>query len=205
IILDKQFQSKDLTIQVDTLEKGKGVEFFVMSAEAESISSQYLADTRIKLIQWTLDYENRVVKDGDKVIFKVKDHFTETRPKSGPKQDASLRGLWFPIRSAFAQSSEVPRLIMALRSDNPSVRRNARDALTRIGLEGVKPMMIAWRQASSDYRVTLGVVYALNSMLRDDTTQNRMVAKELTDDDIKLLVNVVSDEDKTTRLQATEF
>lgn len=208
IILEKQFKNSQLTIQVDTNENTEGDEFFEIRGDSQTIVDRYFANPRTEVIKWAFDYANKVVKDGDEVIFKVPERLEERQITIRSKPNASLHRLLAPIGLAFAgivEPRDVPRLITELKSDNPIVRRNARDELITVGPEGVKPMMTALRQSSGDYRVKLGVVFALNGMLREAAARNRMVARELTDDDIKLLVNAASDDDKTVRLQATEF
>jgi hypothetical protein len=208
IILEKPFKNAQLTIQVDTNENTEGDEFFEMRGDSQSIMDQYFANPRAEVIKWTFDYANKVVKDGNAVLFKVPERLEERQLTDWLKPHASLYRLLAPLGSAFAgpvEPREVPQLIAELRSDNPIVRRNARDELIAVGPEGVKPMMTALHQSSGEYRVKLGVVFALNGMLREETARNGPVARELTDDDLTLLVHAAFDDDQTVRLQAAEF
>jgi hypothetical protein len=208
IMLEKQFKNAQLTVQIDTNEHTESDQFFEMRGEGQTIVDRYFGNPRTEVIKWTFDYANRVIKDGDEVIFKVPERLEERQIGVRRMPTALLHSPLVPRGLAFAgpvEPREVPRLIAELKSDNPIVRRNARDELIAVGPAGVKPMMTTWRQSSGDYRVKLGAVFALNGMLREDTSRNRAVAGELTNDDIALLVHAASDADKTVRLQATEF
>jgi hypothetical protein len=66
-------------------------------------------------------------------------------------------------------------------------------------------MMAAVRSGSSDYRVRLGVLYALSEMLRRNPEQRAAISAALNNDDFPFLVAAASDNDKTIRLQAADF
>lgn len=207
IILDRQFRNPQLTIQVETNEKDDDKQFFEMTGDGETIVKRYFANPSTQVIKWVFDYETRTIKDGDTVIFRVPDRLDERHLGADPRPDAWLR-VPALIGRAFAgivEPREVPRLIADLKSDNPIVRRNARDDLVAAGPEGVRPMMAAWRASADEYRVKLGVVFALNGMLREKGSANKAIAGLLSDADIKLLVDAANDDDKTVRLFAAEF
>jgi HEAT repeat protein len=100
---------------------------------------------------------------------------------------------------------ESAALVNNLTDDDPRVRRNARDALIALGAAAVEPLAQAWRNAPDDYDTKLGTVIVMNDMLRNDTNIASKISGKLNSDDIRLLVNALSDSDKTIRLQTTEF
>ena len=213
ILLDKKLKSNRLSIQVDTTERGDGREFFEIIGDAQMIQSRYLADTvdNDRQIQWTFDYNKRVVKDGPDVIFSEQDRLPE------PPASSQRTGLldWIPVHitKAHAESVAVPPpgapavgdLIAKLKSDDTSERRNARDALSVLGPEAVSAMIAAVRSNPSEYRIRLGVLYALSEMLRRDPEQRAAVSAALAPEDFPFLVAAASDDDKTVRLQAASF
>src|SRR5216683_6298796 len=71
VLLDKKLKSNRLSIQVDTTEKGAGREFFEIIGDAQVIQTRYLSEAtdNDRQIQWTFDYDRRVVKDGQDTIF----------------------------------------------------------------------------------------------------------------------------------------
>ena len=68
-----------MSVQVDTTEKGHGREFFELIGSSQVISERYLSDTAdvSKVIQWSIDYDRRVIKDGSVVIFAEPDQLDE--------------------------------------------------------------------------------------------------------------------------------
>jgi hypothetical protein len=53
-------------------------------------------------------------------------------------------------------------------------------------------MLQSWQKEPTDYKTKLGVVIVLNDMLRNNTNIARKVSDNLSDDDIRLLVNALS-------------
>jgi HEAT repeat protein len=92
-----------------------------------------------------------------------------------------------------------------LTDDDPRLRRNARDVLIALGPAAVVPMLEAWRKSPADYRTKLGAVVVMNNMLRNDGNIAGKISERLMGEDIRLLVNALSDTDKTVRLQTTEL
>jgi hypothetical protein len=208
ILLDHKLRSERLSIQVDTTEKGEGLESFEMIADAKTVQSRYLAEDD-KQIQWEFDYNQRVVKDGKDVIFSVPDSL---QPAAAPQRSSLLD--WLPsleISSAFAQGAAagsdpaVVDYITKLKSDDASVRRNAREDLAAMGAPAVGTMMSALRSDGSDYRVRLGVVYALSQALKHNPDQRSAISSALKSEDFPALVAAASDDDKTIRQQGADF
>jgi hypothetical protein len=106
-------------------------------------------------------------------------------------------------------AADASKAIENLKSDNPILRSNARYDLVACGVKAVAPMMDAWRQDAGNYRLTEGIVVALNDMLRiDDPRMALDVSRKLKGDDIQRLVdaaNAPGETHKTVRLQATEL
>jgi hypothetical protein len=212
VLLEKKLKSNRLSIQVDTTEKGDGKEFFEIIGDAQAIQTRYLSDDTDsdKQIQWAFDYAQRVVKDGPDVIFKEQDSLQGLLPaqKSGMLDWPPALG----ISTALAQDATVrPNpavvndLISKLKSDDTTVRRNARDDLSALGPPAVETMMASLKSSGDNYRVRLGVMYALQDMLRRNPDQRAAVSKALKSDDFPVLVAAASDDDKTIRLQAAGF
>jgi hypothetical protein len=182
IFLDKALHGQRLSVQIDTTEKGNGKEFFELIGSSKRISDLYLTDTgpHSNLIQWNFDYEHRTVKDGNVIIFAEADQLDENLL---PKQTHAFLKTWPSlIDTAVAQSnasvppaqpsagtpSELPsaagdpvaaesiRYIADLKSDDPTVRRNARDALVGLGTQAIPPLMKQLRTDTADYRVKGG-------------------------------------------------
>ncbi|WFU54643.1 hypothetical protein QA639_34415 [Bradyrhizobium pachyrhizi] len=213
VLLEKKLKSSRLSLQVDTTEKGDGREFFELIGDAETIQSRYLSDglDADKQIQWTFDYDKRVVKDGREVIFSERESLEGSR-------DATRHASWLnsdPIthliisaaraQTAPDQPSNMKDLIEKLKSDDTSERRNARDQLSTGDPSTIPQMMDAFRGSSQNYRVRLGVVYALDEMIRRSPNQRSAISAALKLDDFPLLVSAASDDDKTVRMQAAEF
>jgi hypothetical protein len=211
VLLEKRLRSNRLSIQVDTTERGDGREFFEIIGNTEAIQRRYLADDvdAEKTIQWTFDYNNRVVKDGNDVIFSEQDRLLE--PSVPSPRSGLIDGLKFAMSTARAQTAQpaspvqVSDLISKLKSDDTSERRNARDALSILGPASVAPMMSALRATPDNYRTKLGVLYAMSEMLRHDPGQRNAVSAALAAGDFPLLVSAASDDDKTIRYQAAGF
>jgi len=209
IILDKALKSQRMSVQVDTTEKGPNHEFFELIGSSQAISERYLSDTADpnKVIQWTIDYDHRLIKDGGTIIFAEADQLDENMfPK---KQQHTM---WWStlMRSAVAESAPpsgatVARLLPDLESDDPAARRNARDALTLIGAPSVAPMMTELRAHPEDYRLRDGVIYVLATTLTRNPAEKSAISSALRSEDFPILVSAASDDDKTVRLQAAVF
>ena len=85
------------------------------------------------------------------------------------------------------------------------MRRNAWDDLVAIGPVAVPPLMEAWHQSPDEYQTKLGAVVVLNRMLRNHPEMASQISANLKDDDIRLLAETKSDDDKTIRMQVREF
>jgi hypothetical protein len=211
VLLERKLRSPRLSVQVDTNEKGAGREFFELIGNGQAIQRRYLSEDidRDRVIQWTFDFDKRVIKDGDDIIFSEPDSLQHL-----PRSPGDLSSLRFKIQigNAFAQqlqiesqSTAITDLIAKLKSDDTSVRRSARDDLATRGPQDAGAMISALRTSPSDYRVRLGVVYALSEMLRRSPDERTAISSALKDVDFSILVDAASDDDKTIRLQAAQF
>ncbi|MBY3347365.1 HEAT repeat domain-containing protein [Rhizobium laguerreae] len=201
----KALKSKRIRIQVDTIEKEPGKEFFELTGDTDKIRVAFAKDT---LIQWHFDYSARQVTDGEDVILAEQDAIS---PTAFSAHDDILLQDWWGLK-AFAQEvvkvfdlNLVNAAIEDLRNDDTFIRRNARDSLASAGPEAVPLLLTALRQSEDDYRVRLGVIYALAEMLRADPAKGPAISQELNEDDFPLLVKAAADQDKTIRYQAAEF
>lgn len=216
VLLDNKLKSNRLSVQVDTTERGEGKEFFELIGDAQAIQARYLTDQASdRQIQWTFNYDHRVVKDGADIIF------AEQESLQSPATSVQRTGFRLPLINlfatpAFADGSSAPDagaqtpatisgLTALLKSDDTAERRNARDALAASGPNSVSVMMSAVRAEPSNYRIRLGVIYALSEMLRRNIDQRTAISSALKDEDFPLLVAAASDDDKTIRFQAAEF
>lgn len=212
VMLEKKLKSGRLSLQVDTTERGDGREFFELFGDAELIQSRYLADgvDTDKQIQWTFDYGKRVVKDGGDIIFAERDSLDQARNTARQTSIIDFNPDVHFISTAKAeptlnQQADIKGLIERLKSDDTSVRRNARDQLSTGDPGAIPQMMEAFRGNATNYRIRLGVVYALDEMLRRSPGQRSAISAALKPDDFPGLVSAASDDDKTIRNYAAEF
>jgi len=216
IVVDKELRNPNLQIQVDTNEKGEGREFFEMIGDGKWISDRYLSDRNEnsgdgRIIKWTLDYDKKVVTDGEKVILSVP---TSVKPDTVDFSKKNVQGAlsgFNLISPALADglnqtpSNDISKLVEDLKSDEPSVRRNSRDGLVAIGVVAIPDIMREAEQDLTNYRVKSGAVYILAEILRKDVSSGESISQKLQPDDFSYLTNAASDKDPTIRLQATQF
>jgi hypothetical protein len=213
VLLEKKLKSSRLSLQVDTTEKGDGKEFFELTGEADKVQAKYLSENvdSDKPIQWTFDYDKRVVKDGQDVIFSEQESLEGALdvPRHSALIKKIVEVLLPPARADDAavprSASSVSNLIEKLKSDDTAERRNARDVLSSMDTSAVVPMMTALRANPDDYRIRLGILFSLDEMLRHDPSRRTQISSLLKDQDFPLLVKAASDDDKTIRMQAAEF
>jgi hypothetical protein len=173
----------------------------------------------MQVSQWQFDYEHRTIKDGADLIFAEADQLDENLlPKATHAAQLALPSL---VGSAVAQSTPVPNVETAqspeqgglnvaayladLESDDPTARRNARDGLVATGVLSVEPMMAALRNGGSNYRLRGGVIYVLSTTITNNPDKKADISAKLKPEDFPILVSAASDDDKTVRLQASEF
>ena len=215
VLLERKLKSDRLSIQVDTTEKGPGRESFELIGAAQTVQNRYLSEgvDIDRPIQWVFDYDKRVVKDGQDIIFSEQDTLQEaqTQPQRTGLLDWPFR-LDLAFSTAHAKDSAatpnlaaIDAVLASLKSDDASERRNARDALAAMNPASVTRMMAAARSDASDYRLRGGVIYALSEMLRRNPEQRSAIAAALSTEDFPFLVAAASDDDKTIRLQAADF
>jgi hypothetical protein len=206
IILDDKFKTAQVLIQVDTTEKGSGVEYFQMVGDGQKIAQKYLRPNA-PVITWTFDYNRRQVRDGADVIFRVPEELDE-EIVGGRRRSGSLLQLLSPMSSVMAAEGTgwVESLISALKADDPAARRNARDGLTARGVAAVAPLMAALAETPDDYRLKGGAISVVSDILRSDESLRGQISAALSPSDIALLSSsAASDSDPTVRLQATDF
>jgi hypothetical protein len=201
-----------MSVQVDTTERGPGREFFELIASSKLISDRYLSDQNVGVIRWEFDYANRIIKDGQMVIFAESDKLDENMLPKRQARYAMIHLAFTPIGSAFGQNSQsivrpvspIAALVQNLQSDDATTRRNARDALVVSGPQVVVPIMAELRANPTDYRLRGGVIYVLSTMLNLHPDQKSSLSAALKGEDFPILVAAASDDDKSIRLQATE-
>jgi hypothetical protein len=205
IILDRELKGQRPVIQVDTTEKGPGLEFFEMVGARDQFTKRYLTNDS-SIIEWTFDYAHRLVRDGGDIVFSVPESLDERIIGQPVAAKISFR-LSSPIGSALAQerSPDADALVSALSSDDAAVRRNAREGLVALGAAAVPPMIGALSSNPNDYRVKSGVISGLADMLRKDDGNRGRISQALTQNDLSILLTATADTDPTVRLQATEF
>lgn len=132
--------------------------------------------------------------------------------QSGPcrkKGDKASSMRWPQLMStAHAQTPPTKGIAQSLRelnSESSALRRDARKALAAHGPEGVRPIMQQWANEKNSYRIRLGSAVALAEMLRDRKTERTIVSAQLSENDLKLVAQSLSDEDRTVRIYASEF
>ena len=115
-------------------------------------------------------------------------------------------GLSF-VSVALAQQKprSIEEIFVDLGSGVASVRRAARDELASRGLSAVKVMMNTLKESGSYYRIRLGIIYALNKMLRDNKELAQGLSSRLSLEDLKIILEALNDPDKAVRINASEF
>jgi hypothetical protein len=188
---------------------------------SKRVADKYFSDTGpdSSIIQWQFDYEHRTIKDGPDLIFAEADQLDENSlPKPTRAAQLALPSL---VGSALAQSTPVPgpdtnqapahgglniaSYLADLESDDPTTRRNARDSLVAIGVQCIGPMMAALENQSANYRLRGGVIYVLSTVIANNPDKKAEISAQLKSEDFPILVAAASDDDKTVRLQASEF
>jgi hypothetical protein len=113
------------------------------------------------------------------------------------------------IRHALAgeapQTIATTTLLDWLKSEDPTIRRNARDGLVTQGVGCIKPMMELLRDNPSEYRIKSGAIYVLSDLLKRNLDSRAAISSALLDSDFPILVSAASDDDKTIRFQAANF
>ncbi|POF30565.1 hypothetical protein [Roseibium marinum] len=215
----RDLKSRRVRMQVDTIEKNSGREFYQLYANSDLFEERMLGhiSSGDEFLQLTFDYENRVVMDGEVVLFEERDTLArDSSPKAPQSADFSLFGISARAEAAAVgpenldlNPTEIGTLIDDLKSEEIYRRRNARDLLVRAGPSAVNQLTDAFVAASGgsvdDYRIRVGVTYILSEMLRTDETLRTDISNELTTDEFPYFVEAAADEDKTIRYQAAEF
>jgi hypothetical protein len=211
-----RFMNRCVRVEIYTYEKGEGREYFRLKGDGDAISEKYIRNDFESAILWDLDYPGHKIIDGKygNVVFKIPDRQDEgtiiacTRIVSS--NISSSYHLFEP--SAFAQPiksndkvADTAMLIQNLTMDDPTLRRDARDALVAIGPTAITPMLNAWHRSPGDYRLKLGTVVVMNDILRNNPNMRIEISRKLNDDDIRLLVNTASDNDDTVSEETTEL
>lgn len=215
----RNLKSRQLRMQIDTVENDRGAEFFQLYANSDLFEERMAGHSNSgeEFMQLTFDYDNRVVLDGDIVLFGER----ETLLGGAVRQSV----FWWQNLDVFGISAqadtvggaprvqmteaEIASLIEDLKSEEIYRRRNARDILVSAGPSAVDQLAAAFTSANSrsvdDYRMRVGTTYVLSEMLRSDETLRTDISAALTADDFSYFVDAASDEDKTIRYQAAEF
>jgi hypothetical protein len=184
--------------------------------------NKYFGNDLDDLILWNLDYKNRVIIDGNSQIVFQKPTRQHEDAIASCIQSANINSssifYFLSSTSAFAQSihsadkdahnnkdADVGVLIQNLTMDDPTLRHDARDALGAIGPAAIAPMLNALRRTPEDYRLKLGTIVIINSMLRSNPEISSEISRKLVNDDIGLFVNATSDKDDSISDQATKL
>ncbi|WP_299818626.1 hypothetical protein [uncultured Roseibium sp.] len=218
--LGRDLKSRQVRMQVDTIENDPGAEFFQLYANSDLFEERMLSHTSSgeEFMQLAFDYTNRVVLDGDVVLFEERESILgETAPETlFAREGLDLFGMSARAESGPANSgksdlssAEIATLIEDLKSEEIYRRRNARDLLVNVGPPAVNQLADAFASANTgsadDYRIRVGTTYILSEMLRSDETLRTDISAQLTEDEFPYFVEAAADEDKTIRYQAAEF
>jgi hypothetical protein len=172
------------------------------------------------LILWSLDYKNKIVTDKNReIVFQKTNHQNEDSIVSCMRPENSNLSFSFSLSTpAFAepmhsidkdednnQDVDVGTLIQNLTMDDPTLRHDARDALVAIGPTAITPILNALHRTPEDYRLKLGTVVIINSMLRSNPEISSEISSKLNGDDIRLFVNATFDKDDSIGDQATKL
>jgi len=100
----------------------------------------------------------------------------------------------------YAQSTpSISDISRALTSDDPIIRRNARDVLAQQGTQAIPYISSALTSTDSSYRTKLGVITALNKMKRPDARGISDQAK------LAILQLAMTEQDQTLRAAARQY
>src|SRR5262249_39722397 len=160
-----------------------------MVGDGQNLSKKYL-ESDSAVMTWGFDYNRRVVKDGNSVIFAVPEELNESlvgRPR-GASSSPTLLGIVGSAAAAEQPLNPGP-LIKDLSADDPTVRRNARDSLIALGPSAAPSMISALRNAPNDYRLKTGAILSIAEMLRVNEDNRRPISAALSADDISMLVS----------------
>jgi hypothetical protein len=69
VTLRNKFANQRLTVQVDTTEKEEGKVYFEMVGDGIAIAQKYLSNNDDTVIKWVFDYNKRVIKANNNIIF----------------------------------------------------------------------------------------------------------------------------------------
>ncbi|KQQ74239.1 hypothetical protein ASF70_10935 [Rhizobium sp. Leaf321] len=204
--LGTSLQSTQMRMQVDTIEKEAGKEYFELIGDAQKIRAIFAEG---RPVQWRFDYNARQVKNGSLVLLSELDTLS---PGPTAEVSGSTTGAWWDL-SAFAQAAvrpeasvdQIQKALAGLRNEDTFLRRNSRDFLVSAGVVAVPMMLSALHASPDDYRVKLGVVYALAEMIRSDPNLASSLSQKLAAEDFPLLIQAAADPDKTIRYQAADF
>ena len=100
---------------------------------------------------------------------------------------------------------QFDQLLKQLKSDDTTTRRSARDALANLPVANVPTLMNALRAELNIYRIKLGITVGLSDMVRREKGREPGISRHLSEDDLKLLLNLAGDPDRTVRIYATQF
>lgn len=117
----------------------------------------------------------------------------------------SLREKSLVVPPKPVEASGFRELAANLLSDNKATRRAARTSLADLGVPLVRPALDVISQSGTPYRLTLGLVVALTEMMRANKKPRRLISGELSDDDLRVLVPLAANPDRTIRIYASEF
>ncbi|HXC27497.1 MAG TPA: hypothetical protein VNV38_06025 [Stellaceae bacterium] len=181
--------------------------FTELEADSSTISNEYLKPAKgWEDIHWILDVSTEKITGNGKTLFRSK--ITGANAVSSRYSALSIPGV---VTAAYAETTQpdgadIADLVKHLADPDAAVWRTAKDALAARGPVAVKPLMAALgTTASSDNKLTLGVIYTLVQMLRDDRTVGPAISIQLSDEDLKRIVYLLSNKEKSIRDFATEF
>lgn len=167
-------------------------------------------------IEWRVDKDKQeLMREGDRKIIARNACVGGPITADSGAPAATVASLPPLVASARAQSSDRVRtrttrqpqeILRDLQSEQPTLRREARDDLASLGVDMVEPSMKAFHAAGANgYRTQLGVVVALTQVLRADKGRAGEVSRRLTPADLLALLKLTDHPDRTTRLYAAEF
>ena len=113
--------------------------------------------------------------------------------------------------TAFAQpvdeviGTALPQHVMDLESATSHVRRQARTDIAALGTSIVEPLLDQLSQDELSYRLRLGIIVSLTEMMRENKNRRKEIIDMIDVEDLERLVDAAADEDRTTRVYASEF
>jgi hypothetical protein len=153
-------------------------------------------------IEWRFNRKKETIKDyKGQMIARIR------LPKLSSSRKPRKKVDWFIIKKAFAEDSSksLQDIYVDLASGSGEVRRVARNDLAERGPKAIPSMMHEYRKNQNIYQLRLGILIAMRKMLKNNKALAPQISRQLSTEDLKLIVKSLTDNDRSIRIYAGEF